>query len=99
MQILQNKAVRLLGNYVENVNDTASCSKELRVLNIGHIRDYQAAVFAYRCYNNLCPPVFTEFFRVNRSLHRHDTREVDNCIVEYRDTTRESFGIRYLALE
>ena len=49
VQILQNKAVRLLGNYVENVNDTASCFKELRVLNIGDIRDYQAAVFVCCC--------------------------------------------------
>jgi hypothetical protein len=49
VQILQNKTVRLLGNYVENVNDTSSCFKKLRVLNIGQIRAYQAAVFAYRC--------------------------------------------------
>ena len=47
MQILQNKTERLLGNYVENVNDTASCFKKLQVLNIGQIRDYQAAVFVY----------------------------------------------------
>ena len=62
VQILQNKTVRLLGNYVENVNDTASCFKKLRVLNIGRIRDYQAAVFACRCCNDVCSPVFTSFF-------------------------------------
>ena len=37
------------------------------------------------------------FFRVNRSLHGYETREADNFIVEYRDTTRAAFGIRYLA--
>ena len=70
MQILQNKTVRLLGNYVENVNDTASCFKKLRVLNIGQIRDYQAAILEYRCCNDVCPVQFLPvFFRVNRSLH------------------------------
>ena len=97
VQILQNKTVRLLGNYIENVNDTASCFKKLRVLNIGQIRDYQAAIFAYRCWNDVCPPVFTNFFRVNSSLHRYATREAENFTVEYRDTTRAGFGIRYLA--
>ena len=46
--------------------------------------------FAYRCCNDVCPPV-------NRSLHGYETREADNFIVEYRDTTRAAFGIRYLA--
>ena len=79
------------------MNDTTSCFKKLRALDIGQIRDYQAAVFAYRYFNDVCPPVFTSFFRVNRSLHGYETREADNLIVEYRDTTRAAFGIRYLA--
>ena len=68
MQVLQNKTVRRLGNYVENVNNAASRFKKLRVLNIGQIRDYQAAIFEYRCCNDVCPPIFTSFFRVNCSL-------------------------------
>jgi hypothetical protein len=47
VQIPQNKTVHLLGNYVENVNDTALCFKKLRLLIIGQIGDYQGAVFAY----------------------------------------------------
>ena len=80
------------------MNDTVSCFKKLRVLNIGQIRDYQAAVFAYRCCNDVCPPIFASFFfRVNHSLHGYETREADEFIVEYRDTTRAAFGIGYLA--
>jgi hypothetical protein len=37
------------------------------------------------------------FLRVNSSLHRYATREAENFMVEYRDTTRAGFGIRYLA--
>ena len=40
---------------------------------------------------------FYQFFRVNGLLRGCDTREADNFIVEYRDTTRAAFGIRYLA--
>ena len=40
---------------------------------------------------------FYQFFRVNRSLHGYETREADNLIVEYQDTTRGAFRIRYLA--
>ena len=96
MQILQNKTVGLLGNYVENVNDTSSCFKKLRVLNIGQIRDYQAAVL-HIDVAIMHVLQFYQFFRVNRSLHGYETREADNFIVEYRDTTRVAFGIRYLA--
>ena len=39
---------------------------------------------------------FTDFFRINRSLHRYAIRETDNFVVEYRDTIRAGFGIRYL---
>ena len=37
------------------------------------------------------------FFLVNCSLHGYETIETDNFIVEYRDTTRAAFRIRYLA--
>ena len=75
MQILRecrffkNETVRLLGNYVENVDDTALFLKRVRVLNIGQICDYQTAVFTYRCWNVLCLLIF--FFRANRSFYRY----------------------------
>ena len=71
MQVLQNKTVRLLCNYVKYVNDTASYFKNLRVLNVGQIRDCEAAVFAYRCWNDLCPTVFLIF-----SLHKSSVPQV-----------------------
>ena len=47
VQVLQNKAASLIGKYVKNVKDTSACFKSLRLLNVGQIRDYQAAIFVF----------------------------------------------------
>ena len=55
VQILQNNAVRIVGNYVKDVDDTIACFKSLHLFNAGQLRDHQAAVFVFQCVHNLVP--------------------------------------------
>ena len=82
MKILQNKTISLLGNYVENLNDTASSLKKLRVLNTGQIHDCQATVLAYQCWNDLYHTVFTDSFAyIVRSTGMRLGRQIICCSV------------------
>ena len=47
VQILQNKVVRVLGDYVRFENSTLSCFTKMKILNVYKLRDYQVAVFVY----------------------------------------------------
>ena len=62
LQVLQNKAVRLIGGYVKETNNTVACFRKLKVMDVGQVRDYQAAVFTYQCLHEVCPSVFLDLF-------------------------------------
>ena len=96
MQILQNKAVRTIGRYVQDVHDTCACFTSLKLLNVGQIRDYQAAVFVFQCMNGLAPDVFKSFYQTNSDLHNYGTRHSSDIVVDLRHGTRSSFSIKHL---
>ena len=83
-------------NYLEKVNDTEACYNKLKVLNVGQLRDYQAGIFSYQCWNCISPEVFHGFYRENKSLHSYSTRNADNLVTEYRSGTRAGFSVRYI---
>ena len=74
VQILQNKAMHLVGEYVEAKHNTTASFKKLQVLNVGQLREYQVGIFAYQCWNNESPEVFSDYFSENRSLHHYESR-------------------------
>ena len=78
VQILQNKAARIIGKYVKSVKDTSARFKFLRLLNIGQIRDYRTAGFGFNYVHNLVPETFNEFYCLRSSVHEHDTRIWDD---------------------
>ena len=96
MQILQNKAVRTIGKYVRDLHETCACFTSLKLLNIGQIRDYQAAVFVFRCMNGLALDVFKSFYQTNSDLHNHGTRQSSDIIVDLRHCTGSSFSMKHL---
>ena len=96
VQVLQNKAVRTIGRYVQDVHDTCACFRSLKLLNVGQIRDYQAAVFVFQCKNGLTPDVFKNFYQINSDLHNYGTRQSDNIVVDLRRGTRSSFSMKHL---
>lgn len=96
VQILQNKAVRIIGKYVKDVNDTSACFKSLNLLNVGQLRDYQAAVFVFQCVHNLVPSVFRDTYRANSDIHEYDTRNSDKLVIELKSSTRSGFRLQFL---
>ena len=40
VQILQNKSIRTIGRYVQDMHDTCACFMLLKFLDVGQIRDY-----------------------------------------------------------
>lgn len=95
VQTLQNRAMRLIGGYVEGVNNTSACFNKLQVLNVGQLRDYQIGIFAYQCWNDVSPEVFRDYFNDNRSLHHYETRHASDFIVPNRSGTRAGFHTRF----
>ena len=53
IKILKNKAMRLIGGYIEGEHDITACFKKLHELNVGQLREYQVGIFAYQCWNNV----------------------------------------------
>ena len=45
-------------NDMTDLNDTETCYRKLRVMNAGQLRDYQAAIIVYQCWNDICPDIF-----------------------------------------
>ena len=50
VQVLQNKAIRIIGKYVEKVHRTNACYKSLNLLNVGKIKDFQASIYILSVY-------------------------------------------------
>ena len=62
-------------------------------MDVSQIRDYQIAIFSYKCFNRLLTPALENLFIFNRDHHDHNTKKADNLIHEFRSTTRPSFVI------
>ena len=77
-------------------NDTETCYRKLNVMNVVQLRDYQAAIFVYQCGNDICLDIFPHFYKSNNFLHEYSTRNVDNFVIEHRQSTRAGSLICYL---
>ena len=53
IQILQNKVVRITGKYVKVFNDVVTCYRNLRMMNVEQVKDYQAAIFECQCWDDI----------------------------------------------
>ena len=54
----------------------------LKLLNVGLISDYQAAVFVVKCVNGLTPDIFKSFYQISSDLHNHGTWQSNNIVVD-----------------
>ena len=94
--MLQNKAVRTIGRYVQDVQDTCACFTSLKLLNVGQIRDYQAAVFVFQCMNVLAPDVFKSSYQINSDVHNYGTSHSSDIVVDLRHGNQSSFSMKHL---
>ena len=97
IQIVQNKAIRVLGEMC-HCESTAQSYKKFGILNVGQQRDYQLSVFVYQCLNMLSPEYFWNVFSRNSLYHEYSTRNVDHLVSEIRHSTRSSFALRNIGV-
>ena len=102
VQVLQNKVIKLLENYVhgENViqmlqNVTNNCYKKLMILNVSQLHDYQIAIFVFQPIYGLSPKFFRQTFTRNSSYHISETRNMDDFVYECRNSQKGSFSPRF----
>ena len=96
VQVQQNKAIRILGNYDRGSASTVSIYKKFDILDVGKIRDMQIGILVYQCLHNLGPDIFNDFFSLGSSYHDYDTRNSNNLVHEFRNTSRSAHVIRYM---
>ena len=75
--LLQKKAVRICTNstYLAHTNPLYH---RLKVFKIHDINTLQIAMFMFKYNKELLPPVFSNFFSYNKSLHSYPTRSRNN---------------------
>ena len=63
VQFLQNKAIRLLGNYLRSENDIVNCYRKLMILNVSQLLGYQLAISVFQSIYGLSPEIFHQMFK------------------------------------
>ena len=75
--LLQKKAVRICTNspYLSHTDPLFS---RLKLFKVHDINTLQIAIFMFKYHYEMLPPVFTNFFSYNSSLHSYPTRTCNN---------------------
>ena len=71
--IIQKRAVRLIAGVRKWVH-TAPLFRDLKILRIDQIRDFQVGEFFFRLEHGLLPPIFKDFLPHAYDIHSHYTR-------------------------
>ena len=74
LQVLQNKAARVIkGSKFENTNHPVLL-KELRWLNVRQLIFIDTAILMYRVANNLAPETISDMYQLANNVHNYITR-------------------------
>ena len=71
--VLQKKAVRIITNSSFQEH-TSPIFKDLNFMKLCDLVSFQIALFIYKFYNQLLPPIFTNLFSTVASQHDYGTR-------------------------
>ena len=90
LQVLQNKAARVIkGSKFENTNHPVLL-KELRWLNVRQLIFIDTAILMYRVANNLAPEPISDMYQLANNVHNYNTRYASdgNVYVNRPNTTK-----------
>lgn len=71
--VLQKRAVRIVSN-ISGRAHTSPLFRNNNILKITDINNMQVALFMFKYYNSLLPPLFDSFFALNVDVHSYFTR-------------------------
>ena len=92
IEILQKKAIRLLGNSTYNAT-TAPIFKSLNLLNVKDINKLQMYKLLYKLHDNTLPKTLKDMFTPNYEIHQHHTRNRNNPHILHRRTAISEHSI------
>ena len=74
---LYKKIIRII-TFAKYTDHTSPLFKELSILPLDDINNETTALFMFRFFNNMLPPSFNDFFRLNKDIHNYKTRSSSN---------------------
>ena len=92
--VLQKKAIRIISGAKFRA-PSAPLFSSLGVIKIMDINMYLIARFMFRVYNEEVPIQFISMFTVNRAIHLHYTRQVNELHIPRVKTNLRKFSIKY----
>ena len=94
LQVLQNKAVRILtgSSRRSHIENMYKCNG---IMNIDFFNICLVGKFMYKVYHKDVPTIFDDFFRHNYHFHDHCTRTANHSHVPFASTNLSKTGIRY----
>ena len=101
LQVLQNKAARVIkGSKFESTNHPVLL-KELRWLNVRQLIFIDTAILMYRVANNLAPETISDMYQVANNVHNHNNRYASdgNFYLNRPNTTKGQRSTTFLELE
>ena len=81
MQVIQNKALRIVDNLTYNSSTKASL-KKWKILNIEQLINFELAKLAYCYISKKAPKAVCNMFRANSFQHSYNTRFANNPRIE-----------------
>jgi len=91
--ICQKKIIRIVTNSKPR-DHTVPLFKNLYILPVKSINDFQVACFVFRCFNNLIPAKFCSMFSTNSTVHSYNTRHKSNLKHNYHRLALRSHTVR-----
>lgn len=90
--LLQKRAIRIIARD-KYYDHTSKRFQELDIMKFDCINRYLTGNFLFKYFNNLLPPVFTNFFTKTIDVHEHYTRAVSGLTVQYARTNYRRFSL------
>src|SRR6218665_3870132 len=90
--LLQKRAIRIIARD-KYYDHTSKRFQELGIMKFDCINRYLIGNVLFKYFNNLLPPVFTNFFTKTIDVHEHHTRAVCGLSVQYARTNYRRFSL------
>ena len=82
IHILQKRAIRIVTNS-HFLQSTDVLFKKLSILKINDLYTFYVACFMYKYSKDLLPPIFDNYFILNRCVNNYETRNSNNLYVPF----------------
>ena len=81
-----------------NFIDTHICYSNLKILNVGQLRDHQLLTLVYQFLNGVSPACFLDIFSTYSDYHSYHTRNADKLVSEIINIVRSVHVFRHVSV-